>query len=175
MRGQRAYRVQDYATAIREWTPLANEGNARAQFRLAEMFAEGRGVEKDLKTAADWYCEAAEHGYVRAQVKLGELYEAGRGYSEARKWYLKAAEQGVARAQYTLARMYWYGRGVNKNDAEAAKWYRKSAEPKLCQGPILARLSVQARTGRTEKQQGSGALVPQGGEPRQRGGAVPAR
>ncbi len=126
--GQRAFRAQDYVTAIREWTSLANAGNVRAQFNLAEMYAEGRGVEKDIKQAADWYRMAAEQDYVRAQVRLGELYEAGRGFTEARKWYLKAAEQGVARAQYTLARMYWSGRGVTKDYAEAAKWYRKSAD-----------------------------------------------
>ena len=126
--GMRAYRIKNYTTAIREWTPLARAGDAQSQNSLGFMYEAGRGVEKDLKKASEWYRRAAEQGHVRAQMKLGELYEAGRGYAEAGKWYLKAAEQGQARAQYTLARLYWYGRGVKKDFAEAAKWYRKAAD-----------------------------------------------
>ena len=126
--GMRAYRIKNYTTAVREWTPLARAGDAQAQNSLGFMYEAGRGVKKDLKKAADWYRKAAEQGHVRAQMKLGELYEAGRGYGEALKWYQKAAEQGQARAQYTLARLHWFGRGVKKDSAEAAKWYRKAAD-----------------------------------------------
>ena len=35
----------DYATALREWTPLAEHGHARAQYNLGLMYDKGDGVE----------------------------------------------------------------------------------------------------------------------------------
>ena len=39
-KGLDAYKNKDYATALREWKPLAEQGNARAQFNLC-------GIERD--------------------------------------------------------------------------------------------------------------------------------
>jgi TPR repeat protein len=44
----------DYATALREWTPLAKQGNARAQYLLGSMCNEGLGVPQDYNAAAKW-------------------------------------------------------------------------------------------------------------------------
>jgi uncharacterized protein len=33
-KGSAAYKSGDYATALREWTPLAEQGDARAQFQI---------------------------------------------------------------------------------------------------------------------------------------------
>ena len=33
-KGLTAYQSGDYATALREWTPLAEQGDARAQFQI---------------------------------------------------------------------------------------------------------------------------------------------
>ena len=33
-KGAAAYQSGDYATALREWTPLAEQGDARAQFQI---------------------------------------------------------------------------------------------------------------------------------------------
>ena len=34
----------DFATALREWTPLAEQGDASAQFNLGVMYRNGKGV-----------------------------------------------------------------------------------------------------------------------------------
>jgi TPR repeat protein len=55
-----AYDKQDYAAALKEWEPLAKQGNADAQNNLGTMYANGKGVLKDDKQAASWYQKAAQ-------------------------------------------------------------------------------------------------------------------
>ncbi|MDP7056148.1 MAG: sel1 repeat family protein, partial [Alphaproteobacteria bacterium] len=59
-KGFDAYHRGDYATALREWKPLAEQGNARAQNNLGVMYEKGLGVLQDYKTAVKWYTLAAE-------------------------------------------------------------------------------------------------------------------
>ena len=49
--GVAAYKRGDYATALREWRPLAKQGNAKAQFVLGVMYDKGRGVPQDYAKA----------------------------------------------------------------------------------------------------------------------------
>ena len=53
-KGLTAYDNGDYATALREWKPLAERRNALAQFNLGAMYEKGRGVLQDYKTAMKW-------------------------------------------------------------------------------------------------------------------------
>ncbi|MCO5051800.1 MAG: sel1 repeat family protein [Verrucomicrobiae bacterium] len=109
----------------------ADAGDVEAQLKYAQIYANGEGVKRDYKLAAEYYLKAAEKGNAAAQTSLGQLYEAGRGVpndpKKAAEWTLKAAEQGYARGQYILATYYMMGTGVTKSDAEALKWYRASA------------------------------------------------
>ncbi len=57
--GVAAYNRGDYATAFREWRPLAEQGNADAQFFLGFMYDAGRGVPQDYAQAHMWYNLAA--------------------------------------------------------------------------------------------------------------------
>ena len=106
-KGLAAYEGGDFATALREWSPLAEQGNAYAQNNLGTLYANGWGAPQDYKTAAKWYTLAAEQGVVDAQNILGFFYLNGRGvaqnYETAVKWYTLAAEQGQTGAQFNLA------------------------------------------------------------------------
>ena len=108
-KGLTAYQSGDFATALRELTPLAEQGDATAQFVLGFMYDEGKGVPKNGKTAVKWYELAAKQGYARAQYALGLMYAEGEGVPEndktAVKWYEHAAEQGSADAQQNLGLM----------------------------------------------------------------------
>ena len=114
--GVAAYNRGDFATAIREWRPLAEQGNAKAQYNLGLMYHYGQGVPQDDAEAVKWYRRAAERGVAQAQYTLGVMYSKGRAvpqdYAEAIKWFRKAAEQGYAKAQYNLGVMYGKGLGV---------------------------------------------------------------
>ena len=130
--GREAYFRGDYATALREWRPLAEQGHAKAQYNLGVMYANGEGVPEDDGQAVFWYRKAAEQGDAKAQYNLGVRYDNGRGVPEddgqAVFWYRKAAEQGVAEAQNNLGFSYAKGEGVPEDDRQAAFWYRKAAE-----------------------------------------------
>ena len=104
--GVAAYERGDYATALRLWRPLAEQGGAPAQYNLGLMYVEGRGVPQDNTEAVKWYRLAAEQGDAGAQYNLGVSYDIGEGvpqdYAEAAKWYRVAAEQEYAGAQNAL-------------------------------------------------------------------------
>ena len=72
----------DYTTALKEWTSLAEQGDAKAQFNVGIMYDNGQGVLQDYKTAAKWYILSAEQGNAEAQYNLGVMYALGQGVIE---------------------------------------------------------------------------------------------
>ena len=78
-KGVDAYDKKDYATALKEWRPLAEQGITDAQYNLGQMYRKGQGVVQDYEEAVKWYRKAAEQGYGRAQNNLGVRYFKGEG------------------------------------------------------------------------------------------------
>ena len=130
--GRKAYNRGDYATALKELRPLAEQGHAGAQYFIGYMYYKGQGVDQDGEEAVKWFRMAAEQGDVKSQVRLGVMYRLGltvlKNYKEAEKWLRMAAEQEDTKAQYNLALMYFRGEGMQQDNTEAVKWYRKAAE-----------------------------------------------
>ena len=77
-RGLAAAQSGDFATALKEGQPLAEQGNATAQSNLGVMYYNGKGVIQDYAEAFKWYRLAAEQGYATAQSNLGVMYERQR-------------------------------------------------------------------------------------------------
>ncbi|UZF93029.1 tetratricopeptide repeat protein [Bosea sp. NBC_00550] len=131
-----------YSAVLRHLRPLADQGNANAQFNLGFMYSNGQGVPQNHAEALKWYRLAADQGNAEAQLMLGAMYRNGDGvpqdYAEALKWHRLAADQGNAEAQYFLGFMYSNGQGVPQNHAEALKWYRLAAD----QGNAFAQFNV---------------------------------
>ncbi len=100
--GQAAYDRGDYATALRLWRPLAQQGDDYAQLKLGFMYGTGQGVAQDYAKALKWYRLAAQQGEANAQYGLGMMYARGDGvaqdYTEAAKWFRLDAQQGHAKA-----------------------------------------------------------------------------
>ena len=130
-RGLTAYNRGDYAAALGEWRPLAEQGNAAAQSGLGAMYYGGQGVPRDEREAANWYRKAAEQGQREAQFRLAVMYDRGIGvppnYAVAARWYLAAAEQGHAGAQYQLGMLFLAGIAVPKNLVLAHMWFERAA------------------------------------------------
>ena len=80
-KGRDAAERGDYATALKEWTPPAEQGNATAQFNLGLMYRRGDGVPRDHKTAVKWYTLAAEQGHADAEAMLGVMYLEAVSYT----------------------------------------------------------------------------------------------
>ena len=121
----------DYATALRLWKPLAEQGYPAAEYNLGTMYREGNGVPRDYAEVVKWYRQAGDQGFAAARYNLGFMYDNGQGvtqdYGEAAKWYSLAAEQGVAAAQYNLGKMYDKGQGVPRDAVQAYKWFDLAA------------------------------------------------
>ena len=130
--GDNAYSEGDYEGAFLEWLQVAEQGDARAQYNVAWMYANGKGTAQDFQEAANWYEKSADQGYVDAQYNLANLYLRGSGVVQndylAFSWFIKAAEQGDAPAQYNLGRMYLEGKGSDKNILEARFWMKLAIE-----------------------------------------------
>ncbi len=125
--GMDAHQRGDYATALREWQPLAEQGDALAQYNLGLLYDNGRGVQKDYAQARQWYEKAAAQGHADAQVNLGILYDYGRSipqdFKKAVYWYRLSAKQGNDLAQRRLGLMYERGDGVERDIVQAYMWY----------------------------------------------------
>jgi TPR repeat protein len=124
--GVAAYHRGDYATALREWRPLAEQGIGAAQGSLGSMYFMGHGVPQDYVKGAKWVRKAAERGNAFGQTELGTMYSLGRGvlqdFTEAVRWFRKAAEQGNAKGHAKLGVMYFLGTGVPQDYVQAHKW-----------------------------------------------------
>jgi TPR repeat protein len=98
----------DGTTAMRVLRPLADQGDANAQFMLSTLYYAGVGVPQNYNEAVKWARRAADQGYADAQFGLGVMYQNGEGvaqnYVEATRWYRRAADQGNADAQNSLGK-----------------------------------------------------------------------
>ena len=97
--GMLAAEAGDYRTAVSKWQPLAQQGDALAQFNLALMYHSGSGVSADERAAVAWYQKSAENGYAKAQEFLAAAYREGwfglpRDQHKADYWNQRLAEQG---------------------------------------------------------------------------------
>ena len=130
--GQAAYGRGDYATAMRLWRPLAEQGYANAEYHVGLMYEMGEGVPQDATEAALWYRDAAAQSHPMAQNNLGLMYQEGRGVAqddaEAINWFRLSAQQNHYSAQFNLGLIYENGRGVPQDYPEATKWYRMAAK-----------------------------------------------
>jgi TPR repeat protein len=108
--GRSAALKGDYATAIREWKPLADKGDPDAQYNMGLLYAYGDGVPLDYVQAATWYRKAADQGVSDAQLNLGVMYYNGKGVpfdkSQARYWLRRAAKGGDQKAADILYRAF---------------------------------------------------------------------
>ncbi len=115
--------------ALRE---AAQAGDTKALYEVATRYAEGRGVQSDLKIAAKWYQIAADLGFAPAQYRIGNLYEKGLGIerdpAKAMTWYQLAAEQGNASAMHNLAVLFAMGANGQPDNDSAARWFERAAE-----------------------------------------------
>ncbi|HUL41105.1 MAG TPA: tetratricopeptide repeat protein [Burkholderiales bacterium] len=130
--GLDAFDQGEYKKALAEFKPLAEGGNARAEYRLGIMYAKGLGIPLNYEPAVMWLRKSAEQGYASAENDLGVLYDQGRGVpenpAEAARWFMKAAVQGHGSAQLNLASLYKEGRGEPQDSVQAFAWADTASE-----------------------------------------------
>lgn len=70
---QQAWSAADYATVLLYTRPMANRGDAKAQFDMGRLYLSGNGVEQSYGTAVVWLRQSATQGYAPAQDYLRVL------------------------------------------------------------------------------------------------------
>lgn len=143
--GKRAYEKGDFATALREWRPLADQYNAEAMYLVGSMVFDGKGVKQDKHIALGLFQLAAHAGSAEAELRLAAMYRAGDGVAinidNSIYWNKRAAEHGVPLAQFAMGVFYWGGvkethdsvTEIKPDSVIAFMWFSLCSEPEhLC-------------------------------------------
>jgi len=147
-------------------------GQVDAQFKLAQRYEKGEGVDESDVEALQWYTKAAGQGHVEAALIAGFFYKHGRGtprdISQAIKWYTQAAEAGNLTAASNLGRVLGTpprktGKTTDaasesasneqkqsrapRNLSEAIRWYQVAAEGGVSSAQMrLAQLYISSQS-----------------------------
>jgi len=117
---------------FKETLPVADSGDAQAQYDVAVMYETGDGTKIDKKQALKWLLKAAEQGHAESRFKLGWMYANGiivrQDYFMAAKYYrLAATFNNHIEAQFRLGELHFNGRGVDHDYGKAIKYYTQAA------------------------------------------------
>jgi TPR repeat protein len=125
-----ALRSGNDAMALSLFKPLADGGDSKAQYWLADMYENGLGVKQDKTAALGLLKDSAAQGFVLAEQRLGELYLSGsetlQDFGKASTWLRKAAVAGNGRAERDVGNIFALGLGVNRDPVQAYAWYENA-------------------------------------------------
>ncbi len=133
----KAFAQKQYASAAKLFRPLAEKGNALAQYQIALMHRMGLGLTKDQKEAKKWSRLAAKQGNADAQLMLGSLYAKSDGEESADvvrayMWYETSAKEGNAEAKKELVSLEKEMTPQQLADARAKAQKCLSSKYELC-------------------------------------------
>jgi uncharacterized protein len=104
----------------------AEMGNAEAQYNLRYCYQSGTGIEKNSKTAVEWYAKSAEQGFNDALYQMMMAYGNGDGVEQnpekAFAFALKCAENNDATCMWNVVNCYYQGMGVKKDLDTMLAW-----------------------------------------------------
>lgn len=146
--GVDAWQRGDFAAAVAEWRPLADQGDADAQYNLGQAYKLGRGVPQDIAIAESWYEKAAQQGHPQAAANLGLILFQNGDRQRAIPWLKMAAEADDPRAEYVL------GTALFNGDIAGKDWVRAYA--------MMSRAAAQGFPPATTNLQQMDQYVPEG-------------
>ena len=129
--GIEAWQKADYGAAVAIWKPLAQRGDADAQFNLGQAYRLGRGVPIDLGAARMWFEKAAATGHLDAATTLGLLLFQNGDQAQGLKWLKQAAEQGEPRALLVYGTALYNGDGVTQDRLLGYAYVSRAADQGL--------------------------------------------
>ncbi len=128
----RAWRTGHFDEATRIWTPLAEQGQPRAQALMGWSHEVGQGSEQDMDRAIRLYRQAAQAGDAFGQYRLGEVYLRGAGVKrdlhEAFHWMELAARNGDVPAMLKVGILHLMGVNGRVELAEAKQWLYQASQ-----------------------------------------------
>jgi hypothetical protein len=125
--GIEAWQQADYSRAVAIWRPLAEKGNADAQFDLGEAYRLGRGVTINLGAATTWFERAAKQGHIDAQRILGLLLFQNGDRVNGLKWLKMAADRDDPGALLIYGTALVNGDGVKRDPTLGYSYVSRAA------------------------------------------------
>ena len=105
----------------------AEQGDTVSQFKLGNIYYNGKNVPINYTEALQWYKKAALQGHADAQFNLGLMYDKGhigipKNNENAYIWYKFASEQGNgdAKNNFTLIESLMSTSEIERAEKEAA-------------------------------------------------------
>lgn len=150
----KAFKAENAEEAVNKvafslYLQAAKVGYPPAQYEVSIMYADERGVKRDMAEARAWLLKAGENNYPDAQAKLGYAYSEGCGCgpdctcgssccygfdkdnAKAVQWYERLAQNGDkdkrAENENRLGSIYEKGFDDKPDYVNAVKWYEKAA------------------------------------------------
>lgn len=77
--GRKALDDNDYQTAMKQFSDLADTGDPKAMVQVGLFYYEGKGVKKDYVKAMDWFLKAFDKQDADAFVNIGVMHRDGQG------------------------------------------------------------------------------------------------
>lgn len=128
----RAWRTGHFDEATRIWSPLAEQGQPRAQALMGWSHEVGQGSEQDISRAITLYRQAAQAGDAFGQYRLGEVYLRGAGVKrdlrEAFHWMELAAKNGDVPAMLKVGVLHLMGVSGRVDLPRAKEWLYQAAK-----------------------------------------------
>ena len=131
--GDESSALRGYAVALKEFMPLAKQGDPEAELYLGKMYYLGQGVLKEPDEAIKWFEASAEQGNAEAQFFLGTIYYLPhKDIAQGLKWLRLSAEQGNQDAQLLLGQAYLQDfKDLPFDPVQADMWLRLAARNNL--------------------------------------------
>jgi TPR repeat protein len=129
--GWTLYQQGRFVEAFDIWEPLAKAGDAKAQFNLAVLYEQGRGIDVDSDKAAYWNNRAVSSEYPPALHNLALSLLAEKKNIEAIDYLRQAADNNFAASQYTLGKIHQFGIGIAENPDLAFQYIEMAAKSGL--------------------------------------------
>ena len=128
--GIAAFETKNFAHAIKLLSPIADEGNVEALYRMAIMLQNGLGCIASTEKAFAYMGDAAGKGYPLAQHAYCFMFFEGecteKDIDKSIQWFTRAAEQGLMGSATTLAMIYEEGKLVPQDLEKSQYWYKKA-------------------------------------------------
>ena len=84
--GYAAFTRGDYIEAIKQWTPLSNQGIASAHYGLARVYYGGKGVIQNFSQALKYFRKAAVQNHIPTQWMIAETDQWFRDADSVTEW-----------------------------------------------------------------------------------------
>ncbi|XP_063690739.1 protein sel-1 homolog 1-like isoform X2 [Bolinopsis microptera] len=106
---------------------LADKGDLQAQLGLGQLYLQGgRGIERNIKLAQNYFSAAAKSGNTNAYGYMGKISMQLKEYDVALKYYKLATKDPMG--QWGMGTLYYNGWGVDQDYSQALSYFTLASQ-----------------------------------------------